>query len=177
MSAPEFSRIVKDRQLPAAVLVLEAEEAEREALAARFGIPLVESLRAEVSLEQDGKAVRVTGRLTARILQNCAVSGEEFEVEIDEPLALRFVEEGTTDPALLEDAEIEIELSGDECDEIEYSGESFDLGEAVAQSLGLAIDPYAEGPGADAARKEAGIVGDDASSGPLADALRALKGK
>ena len=176
LSRPEFSRLLKARQLPAAALVLEANDEERAALAQRFGLPAVHSLRAEVSLEQDGKAIRATGALAARIEQNCAISGEEFEVVINEPLALRFVEEGRIAPALSEDEEIEIELSPDDCDEIEYSGESFDLGEAVAQSLGLAIDPYAEGPNADAARKEAGITGDDAPSGPLADALRALKG-
>ncbi len=176
MSAPEFSRLVKARQLPAAALVLEASEAERAALANRFGLPAILSLRAEILLEQDGKAVRANGSLSARIMQNCAVSGEEFEVAIDEPLALRFVEEGHIAPALSEDEEIEIELSPDDCDEIEYTGESFDLGEAVAQSLGLAIDPYAEGPNADAARRDAGITGDDAPSGPLAEALKALKG-
>ncbi len=175
MSTPELSRMVRARQLPAAALVIEANEAERAALARRFGIPRIDRLYAEVSVEQDGKAVRATGTLSARIVQNCAISGEEFEVSIEEPLALRFVEEGTIDAALSEDDEIEIELSPDECDEIEYAGESFDLGEAVAQSLGLVIDPYAEGPNADAARKQAGIVGDDVPSGPLADALRALK--
>ncbi|QYU69205.1 hypothetical protein J4558_03410 [Leptolyngbya sp. 15MV] len=51
----------------------------------------------------------------------------------------------------------------------------FDLGEAVAQSLGLAIDPYAVGPEAEAARREAGIASDDVPSGPLAEALRALR--
>lgn len=183
MSTPEFSHPVKDRQLPAATLTIEANEVERAALAARFGIPRVDTLRAEIALERNGKAIAARGTLTARIAQLCAISGEEFDVAIEEPLALRFIAEGSVDPALSEDnvpgsvsgADIEIELSADELDEIEYSGESFDLGEAVAQSLGLAIDPYAEGPNADAARKEAGITGDDEPSGPLAEALRALK--
>ena len=42
--------------------------------------------------------------------------------------------------------------SADECDEIGYSGTIFDIGEAVAQSLALAIDPFATGPQAEAAR-------------------------
>ena len=49
----------------------------------------------------------------------------------------------------------------------------FDLGEAVAQDLALAIDPYAVGPGAERARKEAGLL-DEAAAGPFA-ALEALK--
>lgn len=176
MSAPELSRMIKPRHLPAAPVVIEANPEECAALARRFGIPAVHSLHAEVVLEDRAGGVRATGRLDARIVQNCAISGEEFEVAVAEPLALRFVVEGRPDPALAEDDEIEIELTFEECDEIEYSGEAFDVGEAVAQSLGLAIDPYAEGPTADAARQKAGIVSDDAPAGPLADALRALKG-
>ena len=106
---------------------------------------------------------------------SCAISGEEFPVSIDEPLLLRFVPEGAIDPALSADEEIEIDLSGEDSDEIDYSGDAFDLGEAVAQSLGLAIDPYATGPNADAAREKAGITSDDVPSGPLAAALAALK--
>mgnify|MGYP006139369497 CR=1 FL=1 len=60
----------------------------------------------------------------------------------------RFVPEGSIEVA---DDE-EIELASDSPDEIEFDGESFDVGEAVAQSLGLAINPYAEGPRADAVR-------------------------
>ena len=171
----ELSRMIKARQLPADPIAIEADEGERAALAERFSLPTVHNLRAELALEEDGKAVLARGQLEAEISQDCAVSGEPFDVAISEALLLRFVEEGTVDPALSEDEEIEIELSPDDCDEIEYSGESFDLGEAVAQSLGLAIDPYAEGPGADAAREKAGITGDDMPSGPLAEALKALK--
>ena len=175
MSAPELSRIVKARALPAEPVVITASDEERAALATRFGLPQVKQLVASVDLEKDGKAIRATGSLKAAIIQSCAISGEEFPVSISEPLALRFVEEGAIDPALSEDGEIEIELNHDDLDDIEYSGDSFDLGEAVAQSLGLAIDPYAEGPNADSARKDAGISSDDAPSGPLAEALKALK--
>jgi uncharacterized metal-binding protein YceD (DUF177 family) len=105
-------------------------------------------------------------------MQPCAISGEDFPVTIDEPVDLRFVEECQRIAA--EEAE-EIELEADDCDEIEYSGEMFDLGEAVAQTLGLAIDPYAEGPHADAARKAAGIVQEGEQNGPLADLLAGLK--
>ncbi|MFZ9396169.1 MAG: YceD family protein [Erythrobacter sp.] len=175
MTAGELPRLVKARHLPADPLVIEASAAECAALAQRFGLPRILSLRAEIALDREARAVRAAGTLDAHIVQLCAVSGEEFETAIAEPVALRFVEEGRIDPALAQDEEIEIELSGEELDEIEYAGESFDLGEAVAQTLGLAIDPYAEGPNADAARREAGITSDDAPSGPLAEALKALK--
>ncbi|RNJ64490.1 MAG: DUF177 domain-containing protein [Porphyrobacter sp. IPPAS B-1204] len=163
--------MIKARPLPGEPVVIEASAEERAALAARFGLGAVESLRAEVALEQKPRAIRATGRLRAAIMQPCAISAEDFPVTIDEPLDLRFVEDNAR-PAAEGD---EIELEADDCDEIGYSGEMFDLGEAVAQTLGLAIDPYAEGPNADAARKAAGIVAEGEQDGPMAAMLAALR--
>ena len=163
--------MVRARPLPAGPVVIEASPAERAALAGRFGLGAVESLVATVALEQKPRAIRATGRLAARVMQPCAISGEDFPVTIDEPIDLRFVEEHQR--AATEDEEIELEA--DDCDEIGYSGEMFDLGEAVAQTLGLAIDPYAEGPDADAARAAAGIVAEGEQLGPLADLLAGLR--
>lgn len=171
MPPSELTRMVKARPLSGEPVVIEATPAECAALAARFALSAVESLRAEVRLEQKPRAIRAAGRLTAQILQPCAISGEDFPVTIDEPVDLRFVEENAR-PATEGE---EIELEADDCDEIEYAGEMFDLGEAVAQTLGLAIDPYAEGPNADAARAAAGIVAEDEVLGPLAGILAALK--
>ncbi|WIW95438.1 YceD family protein [Altererythrobacter rubellus] len=173
MSESELSRPIKVRALPADPVVIEASEAERAVLAERFSLTSVDDLHATIELEQRAKTIRATGTLKARITQVCAISREDFVTKIEEPLAFSFVEEFEPEP---NDAdEIEIELAADDLDEIEYSGITFDLGEAVAQSLGLAIDPYAEGPNADAARKAAGISSDDEPSGPLAEALKSLK--
>lgn len=175
--APEFSRPVALRQITGQPLMLEANERERADLARRFAITSVDRLVARVALDRQGARVGVTGTLEADITQPCAVSGEDFAVHIAEDIALRFVPEGSIHPSLQEGEEIEIELEADDLDEIEYSGENFDLGEAVAQSLALAIDPYAEGPKADQARRKAGIETDDAPRGPLAEALKGLSSK
>ena len=167
----ELTRMVKTRPLPSGPVVIEASADERAALAKRFGLGAVESLRAEIFLEPKPRAIRATGRLRAAILQPCAGSGEDFAVAIDEPVDLRFVHE----TQLVASGEDEIELEADDCDEIGYTGDMFDLGEAVAQTLGLAIDPYAEGPNADAARAAAGIVREGEQDGPMAAMLAALK--
>jgi uncharacterized metal-binding protein YceD (DUF177 family) len=163
--------MIKARPLPAGQVVIEATPEERAKLAARFGLGAVESLQAEIALEQKPRAIRATGRLRAAIMQPCAVSTENFPVTLDEPVDLRFVEQHQRSGS----GEDEIELEADDCDEIEFSGEMFDLGEAVAQTLGLAIDPYAEGPNADAFRKAAGIVIEGEQMGPLADLLAGLR--
>lgn len=165
MSVPEFSRPVDARQLSAKAVSIEASAPERKALARRFGIVAIQQLQATVKLERAGEAIMARGRLHAAIVQSCAVSGEDLPVRIDEPLLLRFV------PAAQPEGE-EIELEADDLDEIPFEGDEFDLGEAAAQSLALAIDPYATGPEAERVRKE--VLSDEAASGPFA-ALAALK--
>ncbi|MDE2562389.1 MAG: DUF177 domain-containing protein [Sphingomonadales bacterium] len=167
-AAPEFSRMIDLRSIPARAVVLEPDEAERRRLAGRFAIAEIRAMRAEVELEPEGAEVTATGRLTASIVQSCAVSGEPIEAEIDEPVFVRFV------PARHDHKpDEEIELEAGELDEIEYEGTAFDLGEAIAQSLALAIDPFATGPDAETVRKEHKLHG-DAASGPFA-ALAAFK--
>ena len=167
---PEFSRLVDARQLPVAPLRLEADAAERAALARRFGLEAIERLVAEIAVEPDGQEVIAQGRVEADIVQLCAVSGDPFPTRVAEPVALRFVPGPVT-----ELPEVEIEIDADDWDEIPFEGGKFDLGEAIAQSLALAIDPYATGPNAERVRQEAGLA-DEAANGPFA-ALAALKGK
>ncbi len=164
----ELSRLVDIRSLPAAPIRLEAEPAECAALARRFDIVAIHDFEATVALEKDGAAIDATGRLAARLVQSCAVSGEDLAVTIDEPVVLRFVPPGA--PRRPDE---EVELEAEDCDEIEFEGTQFDLGEALAQSLALAIDPFLTGPGAEEARRKAGIV-DEPASGPFA-ALKGLK--
>lgn len=170
MNTAEFSRRFDVRQVEGKAVKLVANEQERTALARRFGLVSISRLEAAILLERDGRAVRAKGSLSADIVQSCAVSGDDLPVTVNETLTFRFVPQAE-DHAPDE----EIELGADDCDEIEYSGTFFDLGEAVAQSLALAIDPFATGSGAQQARRRAGIVGEEAS-GPFA-ALAALKKK
>jgi uncharacterized metal-binding protein YceD (DUF177 family) len=164
----EFGRLIDTRSLGNDPVSLEASEAERAALAERFGIVSVERLTAVVELEPVKGGILATGRLSAAVVQSCAVSSEDLPVTIEETLALRFVPaKGPGRPNQ------EIELDADDLDEIEFSGTQFDLGEAVAQSLALAIDPFLEGPGADEFRKRSGLFGDGAAN-PFA-ALAKLK--
>jgi len=165
--------MVRARPLPGGPVVIEASPDECAALAARFGLSAINRLRAEVQLEARPRAVRATGTLAAEVVQPCAVSLEDFTVSITAPIDLRFVPQAARPASGDEDAEIALEA--DDCDEIAYEGEMFDLGEAVAQTLGLAIDPYAQGPDADAARAAAGILREGEVQGPLAALLAGLK--
>ena len=165
---PEFSRLIDTRNVPDGVLKLEANADERAALARRIGIEAVERLTAAVTLVPAGGIITVSGQVSAAVVQLCGISNEPFPVRIAEPLALRFIH-GITPHKPDEELEIDAEA----CDEIEFEGTQFDLGEQIAQTLALAIDPYAVGPDAERTRTEAGLS-DVASSGAFA-ALAALR--
>lgn len=166
----EFSRIIDTRHIDDKPIPLIATAEECKALARRFDLVTVHRLEASVTLTRDGTAFTAAGRMVADIVQSCAISGEDLPVAIDEALNMRFIPASDAQPVAPDE---EVEITEEDCDEIEFSGERFDLGEAVAQSLGLAIDPFAEGPEADRVRREVGLSGEGVS-GPFA-ALAALK--
>lgn len=158
----EFTRLYDAARLPAGPQHLEATAEECAALARRFALVSVKALSADLTLAEQGQTVAVTGMVKADLVQSCAISGEDLAVRIAEPVALRFVPANTK--ASLEE---EIELTADELDEIEMDHGRFDLGEAVAQTLALGIDPYLTGPGAEQARRKAGLL-EEGQAGPLA---------
>jgi uncharacterized metal-binding protein YceD (DUF177 family) len=120
--------------------VVDANRRECAALAERMGLPAVLSLtcRFRLSRLRDG-TVAARGRLAAHVLQVCVISLEEFEASVEEDFRLRFVPEGT------ESDEFDPEAD----DEVPFQGGVIDLGEAAAQQLGLALDPYPRRPGAE----------------------------
>ncbi len=134
---PELSRRVGVDRLPASVTV-EAVPAELTAVAARLRIPEVRMLRCRFSLRRRGAVVEADGVLDADVVQTCVVSLEPVEQHVSERFSLRFVPEGA------EGADDDPESP----DEIPYEGSTIDLGEAAAEQLGLALDPYPRHPDA-----------------------------
>lgn len=138
--APEFSRILGLARLPEGGRRerLAATPAECAALARRFGIEGVNRLEAELRLRPGPAGItEVAGRLSAEVVQACVVSLEPVVQQVEEAVALRVLPPGqapSDDP--------------DGPDEIESEGDAVDLGEALAEQLALALDPYPRAPGA-----------------------------
>jgi uncharacterized metal-binding protein YceD (DUF177 family) len=169
---PEFSRPVRIDTLGAVprALAIEADEAERAALARRFGLPAIHRLAAEAALTRSGETVVAEGRLRAAVTQSCVASGAPVEAEVDEPFRIEFRPQPAR-PA----AEDEIELGEAEMDVVFYDGASIDLGEAAAETLSLSLDPWPRAPGADEILRDSGVKS-EAEAGPFA-ALAGLKDK
>jgi uncharacterized metal-binding protein YceD (DUF177 family) len=144
----EFSRLVPVDRLEQGEVIEEisAREGERRALAARFDLVALDGLRAEVSLRriESGPIVRLEGRLSAEVVQTCVVSLEPVANRVEEAFSLLYAPEGRIRPQRRGG-----EVGGEERSEwpepIEQG--AIDIGEAVAQQLALALDPYPRKPG------------------------------
>ncbi|HYI41218.1 MAG TPA: DUF177 domain-containing protein [Allosphingosinicella sp.] len=172
----EFSRLYRLEALSAEPLraEIEAGPEEREALARRFGLVAVELLTAEAALCRSDDSAAAVGVLRARVIQSCVASGDPVEADVTEEFRIDF-------RPLPADArpEDEVELGEGELDVVFYEAGAIDLGEAVAQTLLLGLDPYPRSPAAEAALRTAGVKNEEEArieSSPFA-ALAALKGK
>ncbi len=174
--APEFSRIVRLNELGDGrrERQIVADGSERAALARRFGLSALDRLDASLTLAVDPLGVRMTGRLRADLAQPCVATGDPVPAVLDLPFALLFVRAGDAAQNPATDLD-EIELSDEDCDVLPLEGERIDIGEAVAQSLALGLDPYPRAPDADSRLKAAGVLS-ESEAGPFA-ALAALKEK
>jgi uncharacterized metal-binding protein YceD (DUF177 family) len=174
--APEFSRTFRLDAIdgePRAVTI-EADAAERAALAGRFGLVSIERLEANATLSRENRSVLARGRLRGDAVQSCVATGDPIPARVDEPFALRFDPEGESA------AEEEMELVESDLDILGYEGATIDLGEAVAQGFSLALDPFPRVPDAEERLRAAGVQSEDQveekriESSPFA-ALRGLK--
>ncbi|AMO71028.1 YceD family protein [Sphingorhabdus sp. M41] len=171
MDKPEFSHIVKLSEIGSKPRTgkLSANEEERRKLAQRFDLPKITALDAAFTLLAGDNRIGFTGRIESDLQQRCSITGESFQVRLREDFEIAFV------PELgIEGAEEEIELTEDDCDIIEYENGQIDLGEAIAQTLCLALPPFPRGPNADVVAKES--LKSEEEAGPFG-MLAALKDK
>jgi uncharacterized metal-binding protein YceD (DUF177 family) len=140
-STPELCRpLAVDRVGPDGLVVeVRASAAECVALTRRMAVPAVTGLLCRFRLTAiPGAVLLAEGHLQARVVRVCVVTLEEFETLTEERFRLRFV------PAGRESDDDDPESD----DEIAYLGATIDLGEAAAEQLALALDPYPRKPDA-----------------------------
>lgn len=132
----EFARPLRLDSLGSAPVArtVEANAAERVALARRFDLLALDRLEATLTAERLAGGIVVTGHVRGAGAQACVVSGLPVAFDIDEPLRLRF------EPLAIEADELE--LSDADLDMLPLESDTVDLGEAAAQALGLALEPF-----------------------------------
>lgn len=143
---PEFSRVALREQLKPGLnaMHIEADAQERAALARRFGIASIESLKADLQLAvtADKRSITVTGTLDADVTQTCVVSLEPLKNHIDAPIERMYGEDPAEEPL---SAVVHLDDLEDVPEPI-VAG-AIDVGEAVAEQLALELDPFPRRPG------------------------------
>ena len=134
----EFSRPLQVDRVPklGSTEKLSAEPAELQALAKRFKIPILHSLSAEIrATPWRGGGMKLEGHITADLEQVSVISLEAFRETVSVPLARYFLPHG----AVVDNQQ------EDDADPIDNGW--IDLGEVVAETLALDLDPYPRKPG------------------------------
>lgn len=146
---PEFSRPVTVQQLGPGETTFEiaANAAECSALAKRFDLVDLGSLAAEVRLRPvaGSRLIRLKGRLEADVVQECVITLQDVRSHISESFELLYAP-----PEDIESGAKDIMVTLDEAEPPEpIRNGIIDMGEAVAEHLALALDPFPRAPGAE----------------------------
>lgn len=136
---PELSRPLRVEKISANGVeeIILAGERERLALAERFDLVAINKLEAQLQItpERAGLNFAVRGKLTADVVQRCVVTLEPLDAHVEAAIDVHFAA-----PEFLESAEAERNMDEDDMEPI--TDGIIDLGELVAQHLGLNLDPY-----------------------------------
>lgn len=142
---------------------IQANEAERKALARRFGLIGLDRLEATVTLSRSGVFYRLEADWRADVVQTCVITLEPLSNRLSDRLIERY---GLADQG----GELDLDPLADDPEPVEDG--IIDIGEAVAQALSLALDPYPKKPGATLA-----VPGEEeAGGGPFAALSRLRQG-
>jgi hypothetical protein len=128
---------------------IEADEVTRAAMAEIAGLREIAYVRAAFDLEpRSGGQVHVTGRVQARVGQNCVVTLEPLESDIDEKVDLIFAPVEQI-PEIAQAEDDDGDSAADMTDALEpIANGVIDLGRLASDMLYLAIDPYPRKEGA-----------------------------
>jgi hypothetical protein len=152
LSDAPFSRPIAAAAVPpeGRRVQIEADEAERAALARLLGLPGIARFEADLRLSRWRDGLRVEGTLDAVVTRICVVSLEPFEAEVHEEVEARY---GTAAPeaAGLEGSGAEGEPKGSHAADLDAPepliDDRADLGRLATDFLALGLDPYPHAPG------------------------------
>lgn len=155
-----FSVVVRDIPAEGRRFAIEADESERQALAASLGIPDITALKAELELRHvGGTAISVRGLLEAQVVQTDVVTLDPIAQEVREEVDVTLMPAGNAPRSKATELLVDVEeADGPDL----YHNGRIDLGVITAEHLALGLDPYPRAP--DAAF--AGYIEDDPAATP-----------
>ena len=172
---PIFDAIVRIDNLPASgrSINVDANEAERAAIAEAMQIVSVERFAATLSIVPLRGGLRAQGHLDAAVTQASVVSFEPVAETVSEDIDRVFLPAAKDSHAPAPGAEVFIDLENDDFPD-HIDGPEVDLSALLLETLALALDPYPRLPGE--SLDALGISVSDAEAGPFAGLARLKDG-
>jgi Large ribosomal RNA subunit accumulation protein YceD len=150
IASTPLSRPIRVETIPrdGVTVNIEADEAERAALAKFNDLPAVDRLAATFELRpKPGGVVDVSGKVAADVVQTCVVSLEPFAAKFVEPVDVRFAPPEAAPARQVELGNERDNAAGDEDASDPIVDGAIDLGALAAEFLTLGLDPYPRKPG------------------------------
>ncbi|MCJ8191208.1 YceD family protein [Sphingomicrobium aestuariivivum] len=151
----DFGKVALATLKDGETIAIHADEAMRASVAERLHLPSIEKLAIDGRIERDGDGIAVNGTLSASVTHACVATGDPVAETIEEHFGLLFA------PHPEHDEDAEIELGVDDLDTIFHDGRELELGDALIDTLALALDPYPRVADADARLKAAGVLSEE----------------
>jgi uncharacterized metal-binding protein YceD (DUF177 family) len=163
----EFSRLFNlgDLGRHGVIMEISAEPEERAALARRFGLVAIDSLAAEITITrgEGDPVVKLRGRIAAEVVQSCVVTLEPVANAVEGIVEMAYTTEADLAGAV-SDMAPDDDVAPDEDDRPEFlDGDEIDVGEVVAEHLGLHLDPYPRRGGVAFPAEDETMYGDEGS--------------
>jgi uncharacterized metal-binding protein YceD (DUF177 family) len=145
--SPEFSRPIRVDRIgnDGREITFTASEEERAALAARFDLEELPSLVGKAVLTRiaGGKLFRLDASFEADVVQTCVVTLDPLPAHLTEHFTMTYAAEADIEH------QREVVIGEEEDPPEPLTDGTIDVGEAVAEHLSLALDPFPRKPGAE----------------------------
>lgn len=128
-------------------VTLSADEVEREAIAGDLRLLGLGRLGAKLTVRAWLDGAEISGRFTATVTQECGVTLDPFDSDLEGEVFLRVVPPGSPH-APAESGEVELDPEAEDPPDV-MQGAQIDLGAIVIEHLALSLDPFPRKPGAE----------------------------
>lgn len=148
----EMSRLVTISNLDRRGKSMEAtaDNAEMAALGRRFELVAVKSLAAEITIKRGAAdhTVHLSGNLVADVIQSCVVTLEPVDKHVEGVIDVIYSTDAAASWSECDMApDRDVAPGEDDLPEL-LLGDEIDIGEVIAEHLGLHLDPYPRSPDA-----------------------------
>ncbi|ALL13634.1 YceD family protein [Caulobacter henricii] len=128
-------------------LRFEPDADQRKAIARQLGLVRLEAFSSEVYLSAWLDGAEVSGRLSARVVQTCSVTADDFEDAIEARFTVHVIPANSEHAPAQDGGELGLDPEADDPPDV-LESDVIDVSGYVLEHLALELDPFPRKPGA-----------------------------